>query len=289
MPKDAEWIKAPASGFVPERNVVTLTDGREIDYKVLVACPGIKLDWDAIPGLSETIGQNGVTSNYGFDLAPYTNRLVNEFKGGRALFTQPPMPIKCAGAPQKAMYMSCSRWEKAGILKDIDVQFHTAGAVLFGVAAYVPTLMEYVERYDAHLNFESKLVSIDGPNKTATFAQKRGDNVTHVEEKFDMIPPFTVPLFDPQLWQQLAVPALLLSVIGFVESVSVAQTLAAKKRQRINPDQELIGLGAANVAASFTGGYPVTGGFARSVVNFDAGADTPAAGAFTAVGIPVAL
>ncbi len=102
------------------------------------------------------------------------------------------------------------------------------------------------------------------------------------------LPPFIVPLFDLGLWQQLAVPALLLSIIGFVESVSVAQTLAAKKRQRIDPNQELIGLGAANMAASFTGGYPVTGGFARSVVNFDAGAETPAAGAFTAVGIAIA-
>lgn len=102
------------------------------------------------------------------------------------------------------------------------------------------------------------------------------------------LPPLTVPLFDAALWQQLAVPALLLSIIGFVESVSVAQTLAAKKRQRIDPDQELIGLGAANVAAAFTGGYPVTGGFARSVVNFDAGAETPAAGAFTAIGIAIA-
>jgi MFS superfamily sulfate permease-like transporter len=78
---------------------------------------------------------------------------------------------------------------------------------------------------------------------------------------------------------------VLISIIGFVESVSVAQTLAARKRQRIVPDQELIGLGAANVGAAFTGGYPVTGGFARSVVNFDAGAETPAAGAYTAVGI----
>lgn len=102
------------------------------------------------------------------------------------------------------------------------------------------------------------------------------------------LPPFTVPLIDLALWQQLAVPALLIAVIGFVESVSVAQTLAAKRRQRINPDQELIGLGAANVAAAFSGGYPVTGGFARSVVNFDAGAETPAAGAFTAVGILIA-
>lgn len=102
------------------------------------------------------------------------------------------------------------------------------------------------------------------------------------------LPPFTVPLFETELWRQLLVPALLLSVIGFVESVSVAQTLAAKKRQRIDPDQELIGLGSANVAAAFTGGYPVTGGFARSVVNFDAGAETPAAGVYTAAGILVA-
>ena len=102
------------------------------------------------------------------------------------------------------------------------------------------------------------------------------------------LPPLTMPLFDLGLWQSLAVPALLLSVIGFVESVSVAQTLAAKKRQRIVPDQELIGLGAANIAASFSGGYPVTGGFARSVVNFDAGAETPAAGVFTAIGILIA-
>ncbi|NJM50351.1 MAG: sulfate permease [Sphingomonadales bacterium] len=102
------------------------------------------------------------------------------------------------------------------------------------------------------------------------------------------LPPITIPLFDAALWQSLFIPALLISIIGFVESVSVAQTLAAKRRQRINPNQELIGLGAANVAAGFTGGYPVTGGFARSVVNFDAGAETPAAGAFTAIGIALA-
>jgi SulP family sulfate permease len=102
------------------------------------------------------------------------------------------------------------------------------------------------------------------------------------------LPPFTLPSFSLALLEQLFVPALLISIIGFVESVSVAQTLAAKKRQRIDPDQELIGLGAANIGAAFTGGYPVTGGFARSVVNFDAGAETPAAGAFTAVGLAIA-
>tara|TARA_B100000674_G_scaffold498150_1_gene535006 strand:- start:2116 stop:3870 length:1755 start_codon:yes stop_codon:yes gene_type:complete len=102
------------------------------------------------------------------------------------------------------------------------------------------------------------------------------------------LPPLTMPDFSPGLVTDLLVPAILISVIGFVESISVAQTLAAKRRQRINPDQELIGLGAANIGAAFTGGYPVTGGFARSVVNFDAGAQTPAAGAFTAVGLAIA-
>ncbi|TNC67226.1 SulP family inorganic anion transporter [Rubellimicrobium roseum] len=102
------------------------------------------------------------------------------------------------------------------------------------------------------------------------------------------LPPFTLPPLSLDLLTALAMPALLISVIGFVESVSVAQTLAAKKRQRIDPDQELIGLGAANLGAAVTGGMPVTGGFARSVVNFDAGAETPAAGAFTAIGLLVA-
>ncbi|TCL01271.1 SulP family sulfate permease [Shimia isoporae] len=99
------------------------------------------------------------------------------------------------------------------------------------------------------------------------------------------LPPIGLPEFAPDLWSQLFLSALLISIIGFVESVSVAQTLAAKNRQRIDPDQELIGLGTSNIASAISGGYPVTGGFARSVVNFDAGAKTPAAGAFTAIGI----
>ncbi len=102
------------------------------------------------------------------------------------------------------------------------------------------------------------------------------------------LPPFTAPLWDMALWKSLAVPALLISVVGFVESVSVGQTLAAKRRQRIEPDQELFALGASNISAALTGGFPVTGGFARSVVNFDAGAQTPASGVLTAVGITLA-
>ncbi|MGB3166768.1 MAG: sulfate permease [Alteraurantiacibacter sp.] len=116
--------------------------------------------------------------------------------------------------------------------------------------------------------------------------EARGVNL--VGEVPQGLPPFALPSTDLGLIGQLWVPALLIAIIGFVESVSVARTLAAKRRQRISPDQELVGLGAANIASAFSGGYPVTGGFARSAVNFDAGAETPAAGAYTAMGIALA-
>ncbi|WP_321326512.1 TIGR01244 family sulfur transferase [uncultured Parasphingorhabdus sp.] len=198
IPARAQWIQSAVRSFDPENNAVHTADGQQIGYEVLIVCPGIELDWEAIDGLTGTLGQNGVTSNYRFDLAPYTYRLVKDMTGGTALFTQPPMPIKCAGAPQKAMYLSCSKWEKQGVLGDIDVQFHNTGAALFGVKEYVPALMEYIDRYNAHLNLESQLVAVDGPARIATFEQKRGDTTKRVEVKFDMlhvVPPQRAPGF----------------------------------------------------------------------------------------------
>jgi sulfide:quinone oxidoreductase len=198
IPRGAEWIRASASGFAPDENEVILCDGTRVAYRVLVVCPGIELDWDAIPGLRQTLGENGVTSNYSYEFAPYTDRLVRDLRSGIALFTQPVMPIKCAGAPQKAMYLSCYRWEKGGVLGNIDVQFHTAGAALFGVAAYVPALMEYVQRYGVELNLGSQLVAINGPSRRATFERTVGDRKEHVELGFDMIhvvPPQRAPEF----------------------------------------------------------------------------------------------
>ena len=119
--------------------------------------------------MEETLGRNGVTSNYRYDLAPYTWELVQGMRGGRALFTQPPMPIKCAGAPQKALYLSGDHWHRNGALKDIDIQFMNAGGVLFGVKDYVPALEQYIAKYDATVNFFHNLIAVDGPGKTATF------------------------------------------------------------------------------------------------------------------------
>lgn len=199
IPKGVRWLKAAVAAFEPQDNAVVLDGCRIVRYKRLVVCPGLKLDWGAVEGLVETLGKNGVTSNYRYDLAPYTWELVEGLKSGRALFTQPPMPIKCAGAPQKALYLSGDAWHRAGTLPGIDIQFMNAGGVLFGVKDYVPALEEYIRKYDASLNFFHNLIAIDGPGKTAIFEVREPEKEPRrVEESFDMIhvcPPQTAPDF----------------------------------------------------------------------------------------------
>lgn len=199
IPRGVHWVKSGVAAFEPDNNAVVLDGCRVVKYKRLIVCPGLKLDWSAIEGLEDTLGRNGVTSNYRYDLAPYTWELVQGLKGGRAVFTQPPMPIKCAGAPQKAMYLSSHHWETSGVLNGIDVQFMNAGGVLFGVKDYVPALETYVTRYGLNLNFFHNLKSIDGSAKTATFAVAKPETeATEVTVDFDMIhvcPPQTAPDF----------------------------------------------------------------------------------------------
>ncbi|MFP5455247.1 MAG: TIGR01244 family sulfur transferase [Alphaproteobacteria bacterium] len=194
IPKGVTWVQDAVATFQPDQDSVTTAQGKVLRYRALVVAPGITLDWDGIDGLSQSLGRNGVTSNYGYDTAPYTWQLVQGLSEGVALFTQPPMPIKCAGAPQKAMYLSCNAWEDRGVLSKIDVAFHNAGAVLFGVKEYVPALMTYVERYGIDLNFESTLIAVDGEAKRATFKEKDGE----VTRSFDMLhvtPPQKAPKF----------------------------------------------------------------------------------------------
>lgn len=199
IPDGVTWIKAAVTAFDTERRAVILEGRRVVRYDRLIVAPGLKLDWAGIEGLPETLGHNGVTSNYRFDLAPYTWKLVENLRGGRAVFTQPQMPIKCAGAPQKAMYLSADHWLRQGRLKDIAVEFFTATPGLFGVQTYVPPLMEYVRRYDAQLHFNHTLTRIDGSAKRAWFTGNGADGATEtVETGFDMIhvvPPQKAPDF----------------------------------------------------------------------------------------------
>lgn len=199
IPPGVEWINSAVAQFEPEKNQVLLEGCRPVKYKQLVVAAGLMLDWDGIEGLNDTLGKNGVTSNYRYDLAPYTWKLVNELKSGKAVFTQPPMPIKCAGAPQKVMYLSSDEWRNQGKLNNIDVQFYNTGPGLFGVKDYVPALMEYVDKYGITLNFQHQLVKVDGPNKKAWFKPVgEGASEDLVEVSFDMLhvtPPQKAPDF----------------------------------------------------------------------------------------------
>jgi len=198
MPAGVTWKKDAVATFEPEQNAVTLISGDRVSYDMLVVAPGLKLDWEAVSGLKESLGQYGITSNYRYDLAPYTWKLVQELTSGIALFTQPTMPIKCAGAPQKAMYLSCDHWYKNGVINDIKVEYHNAMGALFGVADYVPALMEYIEKYNAELCFFEMLVGVDGSNKTAVFEKTTDSGTERIEKQFDMLhvcPPQTAPDF----------------------------------------------------------------------------------------------
>ena len=199
IPAGVSWIRQAVTKFHPAANAVELDDARHVNYQQLVVSPGLKLDWAAIEGLEETLGKHGVTSNYDYKLAPYTWELVRGLKSGKALFTQPPMPIKCAGAPQKAIYLSCDQWRRAGLLDNIDVEFHNAGGVLFGVADYVPALQSYIDRYGVNVAYNSQLYKVDGEAGKAYFRIVSGEREgEEVEKSFDMIhvcPPQRAPDF----------------------------------------------------------------------------------------------
>ncbi|PKM13046.1 MAG: pyridine nucleotide-disulfide oxidoreductase [Gammaproteobacteria bacterium HGW-Gammaproteobacteria-3] len=193
------WIKDFAETFQPEDNTVTLRSGDVIGYDYLVVCPGLQLDWDKIKGLKETLGKNNVCSNYSPETVEYTWECIKNMASGTALFTQPPMPIKCAGAPQKIMYLAADRFRKKGILDKFTLEFCNAGPVLFGVPLFAKALDKVVADYGIKVNFNTNLVAIDGPAKTATFEVTDSDgNKQQVNKTFDMIhvtPPQSAPDF----------------------------------------------------------------------------------------------
>ncbi|WP_256809189.1 NAD(P)/FAD-dependent oxidoreductase [Pseudomonas siliginis] len=257
MPRQATWIQANVSAIDPQSRQLTLDDQRTVSYQNLIVCPGLRLAWEKVEGLQESLGQHGVTSNYSYQHAQYTWDQVQKLRDGRALFTQPAMPIKCAGAPQKALYLSCDHWRKSAVLKDIKVEFNLAGAALFGVPTFVPPLMKYIEQYDAQLAFNSNLVKVDGPAKTAWFEVKGADgNVSRVAKTFDLlhvVPPQVAPDFiaqspladaggwckvDPHSLQHPRYPEVF--ALGDICGTSNAKTAAAVRKQVVVVAQNLL-------------------------------------------------
>jgi len=196
------WIKDYAETFQPDDNTVTLRSGDTISYDYLVVCPGLQLDWDKIEGLKETLNKNNVCSNYSPETVEYTWECIQNIQEGTALFTQPPMPIKCAGAPQKIMYLAADRFRKRGTLDKFNIEFLTATPGLFGVPFFAKALSKVVADYGIKTYFSHNLVAIDGPAKTATFEKTDSEgNKERITKTFDMIhvtPPQSAPDFIKQ-------------------------------------------------------------------------------------------
>lgn len=201
IPDKATWIKDSVTTFNPEQNSVTCASGAKYTYDFLIVAPGIQFDFDKVKGLKETLGKNGVTSNYFFKHAPYTFECLEKFpKGGKAIFTSPNTPIRCGGAPQKILYLGADYLRKKGFLKDSEVHFYSGGTIIFGVKKYAETLTKVVQRYGIKTHFYHNLAEIDGPNQIAWFDKydTQGKIVDRVEQKFDMLhvtPPQSAPDF----------------------------------------------------------------------------------------------
>lgn len=200
MPDKVKWIRDAAESFQPEINQVTTKGGAEITYDYLIVAPGIQLNWKDIEGLKQTLGRNGVTSNYSVDYATYTYECLQQLKPGQtALFTSPGTAVKCGGAPQKIMYLAADYLRKHGLQGKVNVEFVTAGGVIFGIKKYADELMKKVNEYGIKLNFKHDLVAVNGDQKTATFKVVDGEGVVSMVEKhFDMIhvvPPQSAPDF----------------------------------------------------------------------------------------------
>lgn len=199
IPKGVEWIHQKAASFAPELNQVILQNNSIVSYDYLIVAPGIQINWDAIKGLKETLGKNGVCSNYDFNMAPYTFECLQNLKSGTAIFTNPNTPVKCGGAPMKIMFLAADYFRKNGVLEKVDLQYMSGGTRLFGVEKYEKTLKKVVERDKINLNFFVKLVEIDGPGKKAKFVGIGQDNKDkEFWMSFDMIhvtPPQSAPDF----------------------------------------------------------------------------------------------
>lgn len=199
IPAGATWIRDAAASFDPERNLVTTAGGQQIRYDYLVVAPGIQLDWDKIEGLHDTLGHNGVCSNYSYATVDSTWRFIRGLQKGTAIFTNPNTPVKCGGAPQKIMWLAEHHFRREGVRDQIDVVFASAGAKIFGVAKYAATLDRLVRERHVITRFHHNLIAVRPQSREAVFMRSEPDKQPEeVVMHYDLLhvtPPMSAPDF----------------------------------------------------------------------------------------------
>lgn len=199
IPRGVKWIRDWAEDVDPVRKEVRTRGGLRLGYDFLVVAPGIQLDWDKVKGLREALETDFVSSNYDARLAPKTWQLIQRFQGGEALFTMPATPVKCAGAPQKVMYLAADHWRRTGLLEKSHVVFGSAGKAIFGVKPFADVLDQVVKRYGIDTRFGHNLVEVVPDKREAIFEVTRADGTKErVTLGYDMMhvtPPQSAPDF----------------------------------------------------------------------------------------------
>ncbi len=196
LPGGVHWIKQAAAGFAPAENHLTTHDGLRVDYDFLIVAAGIKLDWHKIEGLAGNLGEHGICSNYSYDSVASTWENIRNLRHGTAMFTFPPPPIKCAGAPQKIMYLAEDHFRRTGVRGQIKVAYRCAADGIFAVKKYAAALTAICAARDIDTQFAWKLVAVDAPAKTATFEHTK--TAERRSERYDMLhvtPPMSAPDF----------------------------------------------------------------------------------------------
>jgi len=196
IPKGVTWIKDSVASFDPENNKVVTSANGDVEYDGLVVAAGIKINWDAVEGLSEAMKTDGVCSNYTYETADKTWKTIKAFKGGTAIFTQPKPPFKCPGAAQKIMYLADDAFRKQGVRKKTEIQFYAGAPGIFPIKRYSDPLNAVIKRKNLKTNFKHHLVAIDASKKEATFEQvETGEKVTSHYDMIHVTPPQCAPDF----------------------------------------------------------------------------------------------
>lgn len=199
IPRGVTWIRDAVVSFDPEKSQVHLKGGDTITYDQLVVAAGIQLDWEKIEGLAGNVGKDGICSNYDFDTVEQTWRFIRDFRGGNAVFTFPSTPIKCAGAPQKIMYLADDAFRRSGVREKTRIVFASAGGAIFGVKKYAEALQKVVERKEIETRFRRDLVAVRPKSKEAIFRHlDTGEEEILPYDLLHVAPPQSAPDFIKQ-------------------------------------------------------------------------------------------
>lgn len=283
IPAGTTWLRDAVSEFAPDDNAVLTREGKRIQYDYLVVAPGLQLDWDKIKGLKDTLGRDGVCSNYSYDIVDKTWEFMRAGKGGNAIFTQPSPPIKCAGAPQKIMYLADDTFRKAGVRAQTNVIFASAAASIFAVKKYAQALDKIAARRQIDTRFQHNLIEVRPQTKEAVF--QRLDTKEEVVLPYSLLhvtPPMSAPDFikrsplaseagwvdvDKQTLQHVRYPNIF--SLGDASSLPTSKTGAAIRKQAPVLVQNLMATRQGRSLTARYDGYtscPLVTGYGRLIL-----------------------